>query len=862
MPSAPFVSVITPARNAAEFLEETIRSVLAQDYPHLEYLVMDGGSTDGTLEILERYRGRLQFVSAADGGAADAINRGFRKARGEILAWLGADDLYLPGAIAAAVAALTEDPAAAAVYGEGEWIDETGRSLGRYPTVAPFDADMFRRECSICQPACFLRREAVEAVGGLDDSLQSAFDYDLWIRLSRRYPFRAIPQLLAQSRMHSRNKSLGQKRRMFEECIALLGRHYGYVPLSWVYSYASFLKYGGDQFFTPMRPSPAVYLRSLEMGSRYNARHLARYWKEWLAGGWGKAVAERERAPDSDSRDGLEKERRPEGAEAGRGDAAAGQGGSGRRLKRIAVDLTPLLEGGGNGGAKPLAIELVRRLAAAAPGCEFVLLTAEKSHQELALLDAPNVRRFCVVQPPPARPFSRVRSAIRAALPERMVRRLGAWYAGRTAAPPSTPLLRQMGADLLFCPFTGALFYDPAVPLVSLVHDLQYLYYPEFFEPEDRQERDRHFRQVCRVASRLICVSNFTRAGVLEHSVLPRERVVTIPSAPQKRLEQHAGRARESSGGRYLLYPANFWRHKNHELLLIAFGMYRAAHPESGLKLVLTGAPSARRDELMEATRRMGLAAWVTFPGYLPEEDFAALLAESAAMIFPSLFEGFGMPVLEAMAAGVPVLCGDGTSLPEVAGGNGQTAALLFDARRPATIVAAIERLESDAALRAELVARGRRRAAEFLPPEQMAARYWAVFEEALGHPAESPSAVYGVFPDGWTGPRITVVFGRASAPRRLSLTLRAPEGLPSAEIAIRVEAPGKEAETWRIARGRRQTIALDLPEQAGRVELLCSPAFRPGGGDPRQLGCLLESAAIAAPQGPPRQLPREAHAA
>ena len=98
MQPRPLVSIVTPSFNGAEFLEETIRSVLAQDYPRIEYLVMDGGSTDGTLKILERYRGRLQFVSEPDGGAADAINRGFRKAKGEILAWLGADDLYLPGA--------------------------------------------------------------------------------------------------------------------------------------------------------------------------------------------------------------------------------------------------------------------------------------------------------------------------------------------------------------------------------------------------------------------------------------------------------------------------------------------------------------------------------------------------------------------------------------------------------------------------------------------------------------------------------------------------------------------------------------------------------------------------------------------
>jgi glycosyltransferase involved in cell wall biosynthesis len=536
-------------------------------------------------------------------------------------------------------------------------------------------------------------------------------------------------------------------------------------------------------------------------------------------------------------------------------------------VKRIAVDLTPLLPGGDNGGAKPLAIELVRRLAAVAPGSEFVLLTSEKSDRELAVLDAPNVRRLCVSRPQNAPTLSRrralqVRALLGRLLPKKLVQKIGQWYTHiPEGPPPSSPLLR--GADLLFCPFTGALFFDPAVPLVSLVHDLQYLYYPEFFDPADRHERDRHFRQVCRVASRLICVSEYTRASVLEHSGLPPERVVAIPSAPQKRLAAPPPEAVERvlsslqlAPGRYLLYPANFWRHKNHELLLTAFGIFRAHHPQSDLKLVLTGAPSPRRADLMEATRRMGLAAWVVFPGYLPDEDFAALLTGSAAMLFPSLFEGFGMPVLEAMAAGVPVLCSNLTSLPEIVGPEG--AALLFDPRRPAEIVAAIERLETEPSLRAELVERGRRRAAESLTPEEWASRYFAVFQEAASHPVERPAAVYGVFPDAWTGERVTVVYGRGPTPRRLTIALRAPEWLPSAEIAIRVGV-----QVHRIPRGQRQTIALDLPGQAGVLELLCSPTFQPGGEDLRQLGCLLESAAILDPGEPePRQLPREAHAA
>ena len=283
-------------------------------------------------------------------------------------------------------------------------------------------------------------------------------------------------------------------------------------------------------------------------------------------------------------------------------------------------------------------------------------------------------------------------------------------------------------------------------------------------------------------------------------------------------------------------------------MLLIAWGMYRAAHPQSDLKLVLTGAPSPRRDELREAARRMGLAEWVEFPGYLSNQEFAALLAGCTAMLFPSLFEGFGMPVAEAMAAGVPVLASDRTSLPEIAG----DAALLFDPRRPDAIVEAIERLVSDPVVRAGLIERGRRRATELLTPEEWAARFWKIFEEAIDLPVQRAAGVYGVYPDSWTGDRITVVFGAGAGPRRLTVTLLAPEWLPAKAISI--HGPGGPV---RIPRGQRKAITLELPAAAGAIELLCSPTFRPGGADHRELGCLLEAAAI---EGTP--LPREVHAA
>src|SRR5215212_477191 len=184
LPPQPLVTIVTPSLNQRQFIEATIRSVLDQDYPTIEYLVMDGGSTDGTLDILRRYEDRLTWVSMPDGGQAEAINRGWRRGRGEVLAWLNSDDIYLPGAVSAAVACLRAHPQVAGVYGDCDYIDEHGRTIDTHPTT-PFDyATMLQTaRAPIPQPATFLRQVAVESVNYLDARLTMLLDFDLWIRL-------------------------------------------------------------------------------------------------------------------------------------------------------------------------------------------------------------------------------------------------------------------------------------------------------------------------------------------------------------------------------------------------------------------------------------------------------------------------------------------------------------------------------------------------------------------------------------------------------------------------------------------------------------------------------------------------------
>ena len=280
MPVDPLITIVTPCLNAAQFIRHTIDSVLSQDFESLEYLILDGGSSDGTQDIARDYGDRVVVVSEPDNGTSSAINRGFRRARGSVVAWLNADDTYLPGAISSAMRAFQSDPSAAAVYGNAYWTDEGGQILRPYPVHASAP-ELLHKECLICQPACFMRTAAVREVGYLDEQLRYSFDYELWMRLRKKGPFLFVPEFWATSRMHSSNKTLGQRAGVLQESIAVLTRHFEYVPATWIYGYESYLRNGLGQFYEPPSTSYSAYWKALSTGWKINRRHPWRYASEW-----------------------------------------------------------------------------------------------------------------------------------------------------------------------------------------------------------------------------------------------------------------------------------------------------------------------------------------------------------------------------------------------------------------------------------------------------------------------------------------------------------------------------------------------------------------------------------------------------
>ena len=237
MSEVPLVTVVTPSLNHGRFIRDTIESVLSQGHPRVEYLVMDGGSTDETLTILASYGDRLAWVSEPDGGQTQAINKGWRRARGSIIAYLNSDDTYLPGAIEKAVAGLCAHPDAAAVYGEGYHVDEAGRVIERYPTE-PFDPARLGQTCFICQPTVFLRRDVVERLGYLDESRRYCMDYDLWIRLARVSRFVYLAEYLAHTRVHAETKTTEHRLPVHAEILDTVHHHFGHLTSQWVYGYA------------------------------------------------------------------------------------------------------------------------------------------------------------------------------------------------------------------------------------------------------------------------------------------------------------------------------------------------------------------------------------------------------------------------------------------------------------------------------------------------------------------------------------------------------------------------------------------------------------------------------------------------
>jgi len=274
---------------------------------------------------------------------------------------------------------------------------------------------------------------------------------------------------------------------------------------------------------------------------------------------------------------------------------------------------------------------------------------------------------------------------------------------------------RRTDAQIALSP--SGIIYPDLYPLKNLLilPDLQHEYLPELFYPEELENRRKYYAASFSHADHIITISEFTRQTLIERTGFPSERVTVAhlgvdprfkdPLQPSKKVLK---KYNLESGG-YLFFPANTWHHKNHRNALQALHILREKYDLKPL-LLCTGTPKEAHDDLIALSLQLGLQDQFLFLGYCSQDDLPALYHEAAALLFPSLFEGFGMPVVEAMSSGCPVICSNTTSLPEIGG----EAVLFIDPQDPEMLAEAIYQVLMDAVLRHDLIQRGRQQAKKF----------------------------------------------------------------------------------------------------------------------------------------------------
>lgn len=394
---------------------------------------------------------------------------------------------------------------------------------------------------------------------------------------------------------------------------------------------------------------------------------------------------------------------------------------------KIAIDLTPVLKTDGSmGGATLFTLELLKGLADK-NSHEYLLLTADYNHEFFEKYENSGMKRLCLLNTSENKrknnsPLKSFLSKVKGTFPESKIKtflknkKKLLKEAFSSILKKENYILKELDIDLLFCPICNPAYSEKGVKTVSIIYDIQHEYYELFFAPGEMNYRKRVFGEICKKTDAIICISEYTKKTFLEKYDYPPEKAYVIPIGIQDRLEKPSEEKLRSvlkkhdlENISYGYYPANFWPHKNHRMLLTAFSKYIKINPSSDLHLVFTGFFIEGQDILKKAAEVMGIQERIHFLGYLPEEDIGSIYSGCKFIVHPSLFEGFGIPLMEGMKFGKPLLCSNVTSLPEI-GGDG---AIYFDPRKPDEIIEAFEKV-NDENLITELCEKARKQLSKF----------------------------------------------------------------------------------------------------------------------------------------------------
>jgi glycosyltransferase involved in cell wall biosynthesis len=362
---------------------------------------------------------------------------------------------------------------------------------------------------------------------------------------------------------------------------------------------------------------------------------------------------------------------------------------------KIGVNLFPLRPQTA-GGHEIYVRNLLRAMFQQAPDHSYFIITAPWNHQELDYGDGP-YRKICIETGPPFGILRRLRARLTNS----------PWGLYRCAI--------ELGVDVWFCPMMDLTPRNIDIPSVVTVPDIQQEFYPQFFSPEELLHRQLTVRPSCQLAGAVITVSEFSGKALMDRYNLDPDKVHVVyeaagPEFNPSNAEESWPRVQKEYGLQegYLFYPANTWVHKNHEVLLMA--LHRLKRRGLTPQLVLTGATIRPLDSLKALARQLDCENQILHLGYVDQRFFPGLYRGAACLVFPSLFEGFGIPLVEAMATGCAIACGDVCSIPEVVG----EAAMVFDPRNPDSIADTIEPILLDPEVGAQLVKKGWSRATLF----------------------------------------------------------------------------------------------------------------------------------------------------
>ncbi|NTF33470.1 glycosyltransferase [Rhizobium skierniewicense] len=648
----PRISIVTPSLNQGRFLQECIDSVRSQNWPDIEHFIIDGGSSDNTLEVVRQNEDWLTgYVSEPDKGAADAINKGLSRCTGDIIAWLNADDFYLPGAFEHIVEAYRVSPQASFWFGNGIRTDEGGNKTADF-----IDGRVLYNEDAllggldyILQPSTFMNATYLRRLGRLNQSLRWSFDWDLWIRLAKLSTPHPVEASLAASREWGDTLTATGGFRRVEELRLLAERHTG----------------------RPMTPGALCYwldnmhrtTQSSELFSDQTQGALLNFWNEVQADMQRLGVnAAGSPVPSAVSAD---EEKTPDNAKI--------------IIKQrivIAVDLYPLIAGV-SGGIVPWVHGVLREMVRLFPNDKIVFFH-RPGLPPLAIKSA-NVDYICLDEHP----------ALFYAEMSEQCANLGVDAILRTypqEAQPDFPLQRQ----------------------VFVIPDIQHEYFPDFFPKDVLASRRRAFADALSRGGAIATMTDHSRNTMVSNAWTMTDDVFLMPAALPEELQETPTEddlpSEAKSFERFFYMPANLWPHKNHRRLFEAFKLALPdLPPKTGL--VLTGNP----DGLQESLKGFEDLPIVHL-GFLPHRQVAALFAKATALVYFSLFEGFGMPLLEAFHHGTPVLCSNTTSLPEVGG----DAVLACDPTDIAAMANLMRRITTEEGLRASLSDKAKLRVAAY----------------------------------------------------------------------------------------------------------------------------------------------------